>query len=207
MDGARRVLRWAHMSTVGAKRTEATLEDLLAMPEEGRYELVGGVVASKEAGSQKHGAAQIRLARSLSPFDRRPGGPPSRPGGWWFATEVLTQFSPTEQRRPDLAGWRREHVAETQAQVPMTVLPDWICEILSPTNASNDTIQKMRLYHATKVPHYWLVDPIGETLSVYRWTPDGYLNVLIAERGECVRAEPFDAIELEVAVFFGDDEA
>lgn len=67
------MVRWALMSTVGAKRTGATLEDLLAMPEEGRYELVGGVVVPKEAGSQKHGAAQIRLARSLGPFDRRPG--------------------------------------------------------------------------------------------------------------------------------------
>jgi hypothetical protein len=32
------------------------------------------------------------------------------------------------------------------------------------------------------------------------------LNVLIAERGERVRAEPFAAIELPVGVFFGDDE-
>lgn len=95
---------------------------------------------------------------------------------------------------------------ELQVQVPLTVLPDWICEILSPSSASNDTIKKMRLYHQSKVPHYWLVDPIGETLSVYRWTPDGYLNVLIAERGERVRAEPFAAIELPLAAFFGDDD-
>jgi hypothetical protein len=29
---------------------------------------------------------------------------------------------------------------------------------------------------------------------------------LAAQRGERVRAEPFDAVELHVGVFFGDDE-
>ena len=176
------------------------------MPEEERYEIVGGDLIPKEAGSQKHGGAQIRLARSLAPFDRRSGGPPSRPGGWWFAAEVLTRFSGSELRRPDMAGWRRERLPEMQGAVPVNVVADWICEVLSPTNASNDTVKKMRLYHASKVPHYWLLDPIGETLSEHRYTPDGYLNVLIAERGERVRAEPFDGIERSVAVFFGEDE-
>jgi Uma2 family endonuclease len=90
--------------------------------------------------------------------------------------------------------------------VPVRVVPDWICEILSPTNASNDTVVKMRLYQASQVRHYWLIDPIAETLSVYRWTPDGYLHVSSAKRDERVRAEPFDGIVLQVGVFFGDDE-
>jgi Uma2 family endonuclease len=186
----------------------ATLEDLLAMPEEDRYEIVDGELVPKEAGSGKHGRTQVNVSISLGgPFGRRPpGGPPDRPGGWWFATEVLIEFSPTQQRRPDVAGWRRERLPEMPGEVPITVLPDWICEVLSPTNASNDTVTKMRLYHRHQVPHYWLIDPIAETLSVYRYTPDGYLHVLSAKRGERVRAEPFDAIELQVGVFFGDDE-
>ncbi len=43
-------------------------------------------------------------------------------------------------------------------------------------------------------------------MTVYRWTPDGYSEVLVAERGETVRAEPFEAIPLQVGLFFGDDE-
>jgi hypothetical protein len=42
-------------------------------------------------------------------------------------------------------------------------------------------------------------------LTVYRHTPDGYLVALRAEATERVRAEPFDAIELHVAVLLGDD--
>ena len=36
--------------------------------------------------------------------------------------------------------------------------------------------------------------------------PDGYIEVLAAERGERVRAEPFDAIPLHVGVLFGDED-
>jgi hypothetical protein len=41
---------------------------------------------------------------------------------------------------------------------------------------------------------------------VYRWYSDGDVEVLIAERDEVVRAEPFDAIELRVGVLFGEDD-
>ncbi len=114
-------------------------------------------------------------------------------------------FGPRQVRAPDVAGWRREHLAELP-EGPVPVRPDWICEVLSPGNASNDTITKMRLYHQVQVPHYWLIDPRDETLAVMRWTPEGYLHVLGATRGERVRAEPFQAIELQVGVLFGDDE-
>jgi hypothetical protein len=46
---------------------------------------------------------------------------------------------------------------------------------------------------------------MNEVLTVHRWMDDGYLNVLTAERGERVRAEPFDAITWSVGALFGDD--
>ena len=91
------------------------------------------------------------------------------------------------------------------AEVPIRVIPDWICEILS-TKRSNDVVKKKRVYHRHHVGHYWILDPIEETLLVYRWGPDGYIEVLAAERGERVRAEPFDALDLRVGVLFGEDE-
>lgn len=89
---------------------------------------------------------------------------------------------------------------------PVKVRPDWICEVISPINPSHDTVKKMNAYHAAEVPHYWLLDPRDQTLKVYRWQKDGYLQVLTAERGDRVRAEPFDAIMLSIAVIFGEDE-
>ncbi len=79
-------------------------------------------------------------------------------------------------------------------------------EILSPSNFTNDTIKKKRIYHQAHVGHYWLIEPIAETLQVYRWDPAGYVEILSAERMEKGRAEPFEADETPAGVFFGDDD-
>jgi len=187
-----------------AKVHLSTLADLLAIPEDRRrHELIDGVIVEKEAASGRHGGAQVRLARRLGPYDRKPGG--RWPGGWWFATEVEILFDELEVFRPDVAGWRRERLAELPSEVPISVRPDWICEILS-TNKRNDLIKKKRVYHRHHVEHYWIVDPVEETLAVYRWHTDGYVEILIAARDERVSAEPFGAIDLRVGVLFGDDE-
>ena len=141
----------------------------------------------------------------LGPFDRRPGGPPDRPGGWIFGTDVDVYFDERNTLRPDVGGWRREHLAALPEEFPVRVLPSWVCEILS-TNRRNDLVRKKRVYHQYKIPHYWILDPQAETLLVYRWSADGYTEVLAAQRGERVRAEPFEAIELAVGVLFGDDD-
>jgi Uma2 family endonuclease len=180
-----------------------TLDDLLAIPEERRrHEIVDGQLFEKEAASGKHGGAQVRMSRVLGPYDRRPGG--RWPGGWWFATEAEVQLAPDEVYRPDIAGWRRERLPELPSTVPVLVRPDWACEILS-SKQRNDLVRKKRGYHRFGVAHYWIVDPAEESLSVNRWTPEGYLEVLAADRADRVRAEPFEALELNVATFFGDD--
>lgn len=182
----------------------ATLADLLALPEADRYEIVAGDLAAKEAATGRHGEAQASLIILLQSF-RRGGGRVGGPGGWLFGTEVLTQFNAGQVRRPDVAGWKRARLTAMPDVVPVTVIPDWICEILSSRRA-DDLVGKMRLYHQARVPHYWIIDPEAETLAVYRWHEDGYLHVLGAEKGERVKAEPFDAIELHVGVLFGDED-
>lgn len=62
------------------------------------------------------------------------------------------------------------------------------------------------MYHRHEVGHYWIVDPIEETLAVHRWHPDGYVEILVADRDERIRAEPFETIDLRVGVLFGEDD-
>lgn len=107
--------------------------------------------------------------------------------------------------RPDVLGWRRERVPARPTGFLLRVRPDWVAEILSPSNAGVDRVRKLRLYHRAGVPHCWMADPMEGTLVVMRWSPDGYTTVLAAERGETVRAEPFEAVTLEVGALFGDD--
>ncbi len=182
----------------------ATLDDLLAIPEgERRFELIDGNIEEKGAATGEHGTAQHKLAAHLDPYDRKAGK--RHPGGWWLAAGTDIHFDPANTFRPDVVGWRRDRVPERPRGTPITARPDWICEILS-TNKRNDLIKKKRVYHRHEVPHYWIIDPEQETLLVYRWAEAGYIEILAAERGEVVHAEPFDATPLQVGVLFGDDE-
>ncbi len=188
-----------------SERRAATLEDFWKIPEEERFhELIGGELIRKATPSGEHGDAQAGVVGALrTPFQR----PPNRggPGGWWIASEVEVQLESGDLVRPDVAGWRRGHCPERPTGTPVTTRPDWICEVVSPSNATDDTVKKLRLYQCVAIAHYWIADPRDATLTVMRWSPDGYITLLRAERGETVRADPFDAIEIDVGTLFGDD--
>jgi Uma2 family endonuclease len=194
------------MSSAREARRNATAADLLAIPDQERFhEVVDGELVRKAVPSGPHGRTQSRVVSRIGgPYDRRPGG--RLPGGWWIVTEVEIELAEHQVYRPDVVGWRRERLPELPRPTPITVRPDWVCEVLSESNASNDLVRKMRGYHRAGLPHYWVVDPSEETLTVYRWTTDGFLLVLAADREERARAEPFDAVDLFVGALFGADE-
>jgi Uma2 family endonuclease len=186
-------------------RRNATLDDFFAIPEHERFhELIGSELFEKAAPSGEHGNAQVMLGGLIAiPFNRRSGG--GGPGGWWIASEVEVLLATSEIVRPDLVGWRRERCPERPTGTPVRQAPDWVCEVISPGNANDDTIKKLRLYQQNQVGHYWLVDPRDATLTGMRWSAEGYVTRLRAERGEVIRAEPFEAIEIAIGQLFGDE--
>ena len=77
--------------------------------------------------------------------------------------------------------------------------PDWVCEVLSPSTERIDRQRKLRIYAAASVGHAWLVNPAERTLEVLRLR-DGAWTILAVHAGdELVRAEPFEALELDLA--------
>lgn len=186
-----------------APRRRTTVDEWLAVGAGRAVELVDGELVDKAAPDEPHANAQAGLVGELRPKFNRRGGPEG-PGGWWIRTELDILLG-DDGFRPDVCGFRRERVPEMPKERPVRLVPDWICEVVSDSNATHDTVRKLRRYHAAGVRHYWIVDPRTESLLVYRHQSDGYLAVLNAERGEIVRAEPFDAIELRVGLLFGED--
>lgn len=192
------------MSGRGA-HVRKTVADLYAIPESERdHELIDGEIIRKAALSGAHGTVQRRVGVAVDPYDRRPT--PDGFGGWWLMSDVDVRFSEHELFRPDLVGWRRDRVPVRPLGMPVAERPDWVCEVLSPSNARQDRLVKLNAYHRFEVPHYWIIDPMEETLSVYRRTADGYLLVLAADAEQRVRAEPFAAIECHVGHLFGRDD-
>lgn len=185
----------------------ATFADLLLIPEESRrHEILDGEIVEKALPRGEHGVGQLRAGRLLGRFDRKPNGP-TRPGGWWFATEPTIDLSMHQTVQPDVAGWRRERMPNRPSGYPITLRPDWVCEVMCDGDARRrDAIHKRRIYADHGVPFYWLVDTERETLTVLSLTERGYVEQLTAARADRVRAVPFDLLELQVGILFGDDE-
>lgn len=186
-------------------RKPATFADLIAREDPDRLEIVGGEIVEKAMPSPGHARSEAKLAVAFDPFNRRPGGPRG-PGGWWLFTEIHVEYPNGEIYCHDAAGWRRDRVPEEPTEWPVRIRPDCVGEIVSPKHEKHDLVTKPRTLHAAEVPHYWIMDPVEKLLLVHRWARDGYLVVVRAATGETVRAEPFDAIELQVAALFGDDD-
>lgn len=180
-----------------------TIAEWLAQPEELRLELIDGRFVEKAAPTYDHGLVQGSTFSELRLRFYGRGGS-GRPGGWWISSEVDLVLD-GRGFRPDLAGWRRDRLPQPPKERPVVARPDWLCEIVSESNRTTDTVTKLRRYHQAGVPHYWLLDPADRTLTVYRHQADGYLVALTAEGHERVRAEPFEAIELHVGLLLGDD--
>lgn len=195
-----------NMSAAALKQPPlATIEDLLAIPEEQRYhEIIGGELVPKEAGTGRHGGAQLDLGSALNYlYGRRARG---GPGGWVFATDVEVWFETHETYRPDVVGWRRDRLPRLPAEVPIRVRPDWVCEVLSPRNKRTDRVDKFDTYERCGVQHYWILDPMTETLKVHRLVDHSYRVVLVGRRGESIRAEPFEELAFSLSDFLDDGE-
>lgn len=192
-----------HAVMASTPRRKATFADLEALGDDVSAEIIHGSIVQKASPTMEHGRSQMGLGGILRRrYDRGPGG--RWPGGWWFGTEVDVEYQTHELYRHDLVGWRRDHVGACPRGRPIRVRPDWVCELLSPSNEKRDLVDKMRVLHAAGVPHYWIANPEEKVLVVHRWEPKGYLIALTAAAGEAVRAEPFDAVELRIDVMFGD---
>lgn len=188
------------MSGARTARRLATWDDLLATPEDGRkYEILAGTLEALPSPLPGHRFAQGVLVSELhAPFFGGRGGP----GGWWILIEPDISLGVNDIVSPDLVGWRRERVPAFPATRPITTVPDWIAEVLSPSNERRDRVHKAALYLTAGVPFYWIVDVGERTLEAYRSHQGAWMRLGAWTDGDRPRIAPFEAIELDVGSLF-----
>jgi Uma2 family endonuclease len=178
----------------------ATYEDLLKVPDHLVAEILDGELYTTPRPAPRHadaGAALIVLLRG--PFDHGREGP----GGWRILFEPELHLA-ADVVVPDLAGWRRERLPALPERAYWTEAPDWLCEVLSPSTATIDRAKKLAIYARERVPHVWLVDPFARTLEVLRLEVGRWTIVSIFTERATPRAEPFEAIELDLSLVFNE---
>jgi Uma2 family endonuclease len=186
------------MASMPAGKRPSVYEEFLAVPTHMVAEILHGALRTFPRPASRHARVASTLGVELGgPFDRGKGGP----GGWLLLDEPELRMH-GHILVPDLAGWRRARMPEMPDAPFFELAPDWICEVLSPSTAAHDRDDKMPIYAETGVSFAWLLDPLAQTLEAFR--RDGHAwRALGAWRGEaCVRVEPFEAMELELAALW-----
>jgi Uma2 family endonuclease len=173
----------------------ARYEDLFTIPDHHIGEILDGTLYAQPRPAARHANASSSLGETLGPpFRRGRGGP----GGWIILDEPELHLA-ADVVVPDLAGWRRSTMPEMPDVAAFVIAPDWVCEVLSPSTARIDRTLKREIYARERVAHLWYVDPALETLEVLALDGPTYRIVNTFAGNALVRAEPFDAIDLELA--------
>lgn len=102
---------------------------------------------------------------------------------------------------PDVCAWRPESMPTIPAE-RFEAVPDWVCEVISPSTEARDRAEKMPFYARAGVGHAWLVDPIVRTLEVYRLERGAWVVAGVWHDAAVVRAEPFVELELNLALLW-----
>jgi len=166
------------------------------VPDHQRAEIIDGTLYVSPRPSPRHANAATGLGSELhGSFQRGRGGP----GGWWILFEPELQLIALEPMAPDLAGWRVERMPELPDTAYFTLVPDWVCEVLAKSTAHIDRDKKLPIYAAHGVAHVWLIDPIEKTLEVHALI-DRKVRTYAGDTR--VRADPFAAIELDLAALW-----
>ena len=180
------------------KKQEATYEDLAALPREQVGQLVAGELIASPRPASEHSAASSALGGELfGPFQRGRGGP----GGWWLFDELEMHLG-RDVLVPDIAGWRKARMPVRPHAAFFTLAPDWVCEVLSPSTAALDRVRKKHIYAREGVEYVWLLDPLARTLEVFQLRDGQWLEKGSWSGDERVRAEPFEALELELSALW-----
>lgn len=152
---------------------------------------------------RREGGGHQRAVRSITsrvgdPFDDGEGGP----GGWWILPGPGFAVADAPEVSPDVAGWRRDRLEVLPENDSIRVVPDWVCEILSPSTRRHDLLIKKPYYARIGVSHHWLVDRDARTLSAYALEGGRWVEIGVYGDERDARIAPFDSVTLDIASFW-----
>ena len=178
-------------------KTGANYQDLCAVPELLIAELIGGDLYASARPPIPYVYAASAIAWTIgATFDHAPG----ESGDWLLLNKPEIHLR-EDAIVPDIAAWQRDRLPKKMPDY-FDFAPDWLCEILAPNTGALDRTKKLAVYAREGVRHVWLVNPAIQTIEVLRLESQRWSLIVAHEGGVRMRAEPFDAIELDLSTLW-----
>ena len=150
------------VSAIGSV-VKLTYDDFVRFPDDGRrHELIDGEHYVTPSPNTKHQRILGHLHLMIGSWLEH------QPIGQVFLSPfdmVFTQFDVVE---PDLLYMSNERAAEILTDLNVQGVPELVIEIASPSTRRRDGSLKRTLYERTGVSEYWIVEPKGDKVRVYR---------------------------------------
>lgn len=179
-----------------AFRRQWTVDDLQDLPDDGqRYEVIDGELFVTPAPSADHQAAVGKLYRFLAEYLDR------EPVGYVFLSPADIIFSSRRSVQPDLfvvppVNGRRPRSYDEMKRLLLAV------EVLSPSTARQDRVDKRVLYRDESVSEFWIVDLNARTFE--RSTPTDARVDVLDTRVEWLPERASSPFVLDVPAYFAE---
>lgn len=145
------------------KRELYTIEDIEALPEGERAELIDGEIFMMATPMLRHQKILIWLSAKIWNYIMEHGGSCEV-----FPAPFAVYIKDDEQNyvEPDISVICDPNKLDEKG---CHGAPDWVIEIVSPSSKDMDYERKRTLYEEAGVREYWIVDPIQSTVRVYNF--------------------------------------
>lgn len=165
-----------------------TIEDIYALPEGQRAELVDGQIYYMASPSRTHQRILMDISYLIEAYIReKDGGCEVYPAPFavFLNEDDKTYFEPDISVICD-----KDKLTEEGCKGA----PDWIIEIASPTSRSMDYGKKLFKYHDAGVREYWIVDHAKNQILVYNFEHDTFEELMFSDK---VKAGIYEDFEID----------
>jgi Uma2 family endonuclease len=175
-----------------------TYTDLQSWPDDGRrHELYDGEVWVIPSPLLMHQDAAQTLFVLLRDYAQRHGGKA-------IIAPIDIVFDELNVLQPDVVFFNADRKHFLKRDLPIRIAPDLVVEVLSSGTARNDRGRKRQAFARFGVPEYWMADPVGRTIDVWRLTAGTYELHAHAGPGGHVRAAALRELEFDVDPIFAE---
>jgi Uma2 family endonuclease len=160
------------------------------------YELIEGILIKKQAPSPLHQKAVIKIAHAFETQVQ------TKDNGFAYTSPIDVYFDKYNNTQPDVLFILKDREFIIDPLQGIVSPPDLIVEVLSPSTAKVDKVDKKAMYLKFGVKEYWIVDPIYKTVLLYVLNENQYeLKQELIEDGK-IESVVLPDLDLNITLVF-----